>query len=139
MNNTKEKVKLDQVLKFLFTTSDKVLLHLLNGVFDENYKEDEVNIKVSNNEFVDDTLDILRGDMFFQPIDKDSGKVNLKVNYHLEFQTKNDSIMVVRMFEYGFKKAKENLEGSDSIQILYFPRQRVIFFEKTKISKMFCK
>lgn len=132
MNVTKEKVKLDQVLKFLFATSNKVLLHLLNGVFDENYKEDEVTIKVSNNEFVEDTLDILRGDMFFQPIDKTSGKVNLKVNYHLEFQTKNDSTMVIRMFEYGFNKAKENIEASNTVQTLYFPRQRVIFFEKNK-------
>lgn len=45
--NQKEKVKLDQVLKFLFSTSDKVLVNLLNGVFDANeakelFDEDEI-------------------------------------------------------------------------------------------------
>jgi hypothetical protein len=35
----KEKVKLDEVLKFLFSTSNKVLIKLLNGIFDEKFKE----------------------------------------------------------------------------------------------------
>ncbi|MEG2917826.1 MAG: DUF4351 domain-containing protein [Clostridium sp.] len=132
MENSKEKVKLDQILKFLFTTSDKVLVKLLNGVFEENFKEDEVVIKVTNNEFIEDTLGILRGDMFFEPVEKNSGINSSKVNYHLEFQTKNDSSMVIRMFEYGFQKAKENSEKSDGIRTMYFPKQRVIFFEENK-------
>ena len=51
MKNTKEKVKLDEVLKYLFSTSNKVLIKLLNGVFDENFNEDEVSLTVANNEF----------------------------------------------------------------------------------------
>jgi len=66
LESTKEKVKLDQVLKFLFSTSNKVLINLLNGVFEENFNVDEVSLTVSNNEFIQDTLDVLRGDMFFR-------------------------------------------------------------------------
>ena len=58
----KEKVKLDEVLKFLFSTSNKVLVKLLNGIFNENFSVDEVELTVSNNEFVEDDLGILRGD-----------------------------------------------------------------------------
>ena len=47
MKNTKEKVKLDEVLKYLFSTSNKVLIKLLNGVFDENFNEDEVSLTVA--------------------------------------------------------------------------------------------
>ena len=50
----KEKVKLDEVLKFLFSTSNKVLVKLLNGIFNENFSVDEVELTVSNNEFVED-------------------------------------------------------------------------------------
>ncbi len=46
MNNTKEKVKLDEVLKYLFTTSNKVLINLLNAIFEENFKEDEVDLTI---------------------------------------------------------------------------------------------
>ena len=56
----KEKVKLDEVLKFLFSTSNKVLVKLLNGIFNENFSVDEVELTVSNNEFVEDDLGILR-------------------------------------------------------------------------------
>ena len=55
----KEKVKLDEVLKFLFSTSNKVLVKLLNGIFNENFSVDEVELTVSNNEFVEDDLGIL--------------------------------------------------------------------------------
>lgn len=36
----KEKVKLDEDLKFLFSTSNKVLVKLLNGIFEENFNDD---------------------------------------------------------------------------------------------------
>ena len=52
-------------MKFLFSTSNKVLVKLLNGIFNENFNVDEVELTVSNNEFVEDDLGILRGDMFF--------------------------------------------------------------------------
>ena len=73
----KEKVKLDEVLKFLFSTSNKVLVKLLNGIFNENFSVDEVELTVSNNEFVEDDLGILRGDMFFDILNKDYNKTQL--------------------------------------------------------------
>ncbi|MGL4772586.1 MAG: hypothetical protein ACRC2K_03385, partial [Clostridium sp.] len=127
MSISNEKVKLDEILKFLFSTSKKVLLKLLNGVFEENFNIDEVELTVSNNEFVEDDLGVLRGDMFFDIINHDINKIS----YHIEFQTKNDNTMVVRMFEYGFKKGKEQSDNSDKRRI-YFPKQKVIFFEENK-------
>ena len=93
MNRTKEKVKLDEILKYLFSTSNKVLLKLLNAIFEEDFKENEVNLTVSNNEFIEDDLGILRGDIFLDLINQKQDKVS----YHIEFQTKNDTTMVVRM------------------------------------------
>ncbi|WP_438543651.1 hypothetical protein [Clostridium sp.] len=131
----KESVKLDEVLKFLFSTSNKVLVKLLNGLFNENFEEDEVNISVSGNEFIEDSLEILRGDMFYKALHRD-GK---NINYHIEFQTKNDSTMVIRTFEYGFKKAKEESLNGDSVKEIYFPRQKVIFFEENKSIEEYIK
>jgi hypothetical protein len=123
-----EKVKLDEVLKFLFSTSKKVLVNLLNGIFEENFNSDEVQLSVSNNEFIMDTFDTLRGDVFFDILNNEYEKVS----YHLEFQTRNDSTMVIRMFEYGLKKGKEQAGNKDNFKTIYFPKQKVIFFEENK-------
>ena len=128
MSISNEKVKLDEVLKFLFSTSKKVLVNLLNGIFEENYRSDEVRLAVSNNEFVMDTFDTLRGDVFFDILNSESEKIS----YHLEFQTRNDSTMVIRMFEYGFRKAKEQSRNNDDFKTIFFPKQKVIFFEENK-------
>lgn len=128
MSISNEKVKLDEVLKFLFSTSKKVLVNLLNGIFQENYSSDEVKLSVSNNEFVMDTFDTLRGDVFFDILNSKSNKIS----YHLEFQTRNDSTMVIRMFEYGFRKAKEQSRNNDDFKTIFFPKQKVIFFEENR-------
>ena len=129
-----DKVKLDEILKFLFNSSQPVLVKLLNSIFDENFKEDEVSVTITNSEFVEDTLEVLRGDMIFKIFNKeDEDFEKHKMNYHLEFQTKNDNTMVIRMFEYGFRKGKENITtGENNIKKLYFPKQKVIFFEENK-------
>lgn len=46
-----ERIRLDEIIKALFSTSNGVLLKLLNGIFDENFKEDEVEISMENKEF----------------------------------------------------------------------------------------
>ena len=41
--------------------------------------------------------------------------------------------MIIRMFEYGFRKGKENADyDGDNIKRLYFPKQKVILFEENK-------
>ncbi|MDY4574545.1 MAG: hypothetical protein SPD90_05765 [Intestinibacter sp.] len=54
----KEKIKLDEILKRLFTTSDKVLIKLLNAIFEENFNPDEVSVSITNSEFIDETLEM---------------------------------------------------------------------------------
>ena len=66
MKSTKEKVNLDEILKSLFSSSDKVLINLLNGIFDEDFKEDEVSISIANNEFIGPNFDVIIGDRFFE-------------------------------------------------------------------------
>ena len=128
----KERVKLDEVLKFLFSTSHDVLVKLLNGIFNESFEVDEVDIAVSNNEFIEDDLGVLRGDLFFDLVNRS----NDKISYHIELQTKNDSTMIVRMFEYGFKKGKEQESHQTDKQMdmktIYLPKQKVIFFAENK-------
>ncbi|WP_252215053.1 hypothetical protein [Clostridium sp. VAP41] len=43
--------------------------------------------------------------------------------------------MVIRMFEYGFKKGKEQAGNRDDFKTIYFPKQKVIFIERNNSIK----
>ena len=123
-----EKVKLDQIMKVLFKLSKKVMVNLLNGLFNENFNSDKVTIDYGNPEFITDDLGRIVGDLFITIRQK-----NYFYRYHIEFQTANDQTMVIRMFRYGFEKALEinELDPKEEIR-LDFPRQLVIFLEENK-------
>ena len=127
------RVKLDEVLKSLFNVSKKVLIGMMNSLFHEDYDIDSTEVTFENNEFVTDDYDIIRGDLFLK-ISND----NKPYHYHIELQTKNDKTMVIRMFEYGFKKAKElskcggDKNTEDDETVIYIPKQLVMFIEENK-------
>ena len=80
-----ERVKLDEILKSLFTVSSKVLVNMLNSLFKENYVTEATEVSFASNEFVDDAYNILRGDLFLKL--SDANKFN---HYHIEIQTLNE-------------------------------------------------
>ncbi|WP_459931719.1 RpnC/YadD family protein, partial [Desulfosporosinus burensis] len=123
-----ERVKLDEILKSLFTVSSKVLINMLNSLFKENYAAEATEVSFASNEFVDDAYNILRGDLFLKLSDAD----NKSDHYHIEIQTLNDDSMVIRMLEYGISKAKEiaKYEGDQEETVFYIPKQLVIFIEQ---------
>ena len=125
-----QRVKLDEIVKSLFTVSKKVLITMMNNLFKENFDDEMTEITFENNEFISDDYDIIRGDLFLK-----ISKENKPYHYHIELQTRNDSTMVIRMFEYGFKKAKElaKYDGDDPEEIVIFiPKQLVIFVEQNR-------
>ena len=122
-----ERVKLDEILKSLFTVSSKVLITMLNSLFKENYVAELTEVSFGSNEFVDDAYNILRGDLFLKLSD-----VNNSNHYHIEIQTQNDDRMIIRMLEYGISKAKEiaKYAGDQEETVFYIPKQLVIFIEQ---------
>jgi hypothetical protein len=123
-----QRVKLDEILKSLFAVSKKVLVTMMNSLFHENLDVNTTEVTFENTEFVSGEYDIIRGDLFLK-----ISKNEKPYHYHIEVQTLNDATMVIRLFEYGFKKAKElaKYEGQDET-ILYIPKQLVIFIEQNK-------
>jgi hypothetical protein len=101
---------------------------MMNSLFKENYDLGNTEITFENNEFVTDDYDIIRGDLFLK-----ISKEKKPYHYHIELQTKNDETMIIRMFEYGFKKAKEISRNSEAEEtVIYIPKQLVMFIEENK-------
>ena len=127
------RIQLDELLKLLVKSSEKMMVPLLNRLFNENYEIDKTKIQVSNGEFIKKRaekglptpfLDVLRADLFLI-VTTDDGKEKV---YHLEIQLRKDEEMAIRIFEYGYLKAEEMRKTN---QLIYrFPKPLVIYFEK---------
>ncbi|MGL5676988.1 MAG: hypothetical protein ACRDDX_11280 [Cellulosilyticaceae bacterium] len=121
-----ESVKLDQILKSLFEVSSKAMIGVINECFDKNYEADEVVIEKQDPHYIKENLDYesIEADIVF--------KIN-DVKYHIEFQTRNDKTMEIRMFEYAFYIAKQDAKvQEDGVMTLHIPNQAVIFIEENK-------
>lgn len=122
MNN--ESVRLDQIVKSLFEVSSKAMVGIINECFGKDYIPEAIVIEKQPSRFIKEHLD-------YESIEAD---IILKINdikYHIEFQTKNDKTMEIRMFEYAFYLAKGDAKvEDDGIMTLYIPNQAVIFIEQ---------
>ncbi|OAA90785.1 hypothetical protein [Clostridium ljungdahlii] len=122
-----EEVKLDGILKTLFSTSHQVLINFINQMFDVDYSEDDVIVIPGKTEFPleDFNYDFIKADLILNFSRKER-----KTVYHIEFQTKNDTSMAIRMFQYGFHIGKEDSILDNNTKVVYFPKQLVIFIEE---------
>lgn len=121
---TTENVKLDQIVKSLFDVSSKAMIGVINECFNKDYDPEQVIIEKHNPHYIKENLD-------YEAIEAD---IILKINdvkYHIEFQTKNDKTMEIRMFEYAFYIGKSDAKlEADGIMTLHIPNQAVIFIEE---------
>lgn len=124
---TTSSVKLDQIMKKLFTLSHQATLYMVNSLFDENLTLDEVTIHPSNGEFINDTYERLFGDIYLTIETKLE-----KITYHIELQTLHDASMALRMFRYGFEKGLELSKLGKRKNLIVFPKQVVLFLEQNE-------
>ncbi|WP_304123367.1 hypothetical protein [Methanosphaera cuniculi] len=125
-----EYIKLDEILKSLFTVSNKVLINMINTIFHENYNTKDTTITRRNTEFITPEYNVLKADLILELKSKKKNQ-----DYHIEFQTKNDKTMIIRMFEYGFSYAKQKYdqrEENDEKILFYMPKSIVMYIEENK-------
>ena len=120
---------MDAIMKILFRLSDKLTIRMINSLFNKHIPLDAKviaeNVEIHRFSQTDPTVEEIRADMILN-ID---GK-----RYHLEFQSVNDKTIPVRMFEYGFIIAIQEVKSyithiRNGIKLNY-PKQYVIFVEQ---------
>jgi len=121
-------------MKHLFSVSKPTLVKMMNSLFKADFDPETVEIIQTNPEFGDFELEIIRGDMFLRFRDT-AEEADAKPNhFHIEFQTRRDRLIGIRVFGYAFNKAKENerLENADDDGeiVLYMPKSLVIHVEE---------
>ena len=94
----KKKIRLDETLKMLFSVSKPLVINIVNYFFSEDFDaNDEYDVEFTSTENVDLKIELKRADLFVKV-----GKIN---TYHFEFQLNGEKYMVLRMFDYGYRKA----------------------------------
>jgi hypothetical protein len=102
-------VKLDKVMSTLFDATHGSLVNLMNGLFHRDYSPDEVEVVAESGKFVKEDFSVIEGDMFLRVEERSHLAADGKPHkFHLEFQTRPDGLMALRLFEYDFQKAKKD-------------------------------
>ena len=128
-NSQGARLDLDGLLKFLFALSDVMIIRMINSLLHKRIPLDAkvIRVSVEPRRIMSDgkSISALRADMILL-ID---GEL-----YHIEFQTKGDKTMIVRMFSYGFEIVMSEIEGradyADNEITLNYPKQFVIYLEE---------
>ena len=118
----KKKIRLDETLKMLFSVSKPLVINIVNYFFSEDFDaNEEYDVEFTSTENVDLKIELKRADLFVKV-----GKIN---TYHFEFQLNGEKYMVLRMFDYGYRKA---LSEQKDENVICFPNQAVLYLEEAK-------
>jgi hypothetical protein len=120
---------MDGIMKMLFRLSDKLTIGMINSLFG---KDIPLDAKVTS-----ESVEIHRFSQTEPAVDEIRSDMLLNINgerFHAEFQTVNDPTISVRMFEYGFTIAIQEIKSylthtKDGIKLNY-PKQYIIFVEQ---------
>ena len=120
---------MDEIMKMPFGLSDKLTIRMINSLFGKNIPLDA--------KVIPENTEIHRFSLTEQAVEEIRADMILNINgekYHAEFQTVNENLMPVRLFEYGFMIGIQEIKSyithiKDGIKLNY-PKQYVIFVEQ---------
>ena len=110
-------LRIDEAIKYLFSSEKQALIRLVNGTLGENYDIDTTELVELNTEFINrnsapgepeaESFDLERiiADMMFSL----NGVV-----HHIEFQTKADQTIAIRIIGYGAGHALSRLKNHEA-------------------------
>ncbi|OON92380.1 MAG: hypothetical protein ATN34_00295 [Epulopiscium sp. Nele67-Bin002] len=126
----RESIKLDEILKSLFTASPRMYLGTIDKLYDTNYLEQYISGELTDADIHLSQTDFIRETLGFELLKADLIIIIKGMAYHIEFQTRHDE-MAIRFARYGVEYGIQNKEfnpesGAYKIPI---PEQSVIYLE----------
>jgi hypothetical protein len=113
----------DLVFKRLIRLSPGAIVRFINGLFGSSHPTHSA-VDYPNTETVSGKLRHLLSDTVIL--------IALRSTYHIEVQTKGDSQIAIRVFEYGLAQALRTQTTEDSIIHVKFPEARLIYLSPSK-------
>ena len=111
----------DDVFRTMCQKMPYLLIPLINEVFGTTYSDKEPIVQIRNEHF-EKGKEIISDAIL---------RIN-ECTYHIECQSSDNDIMVVRMIEYDFSIALESIQGNkDGTFDMYFPKSCVVYLRKS--------
>lgn len=132
INSSKTSLNMDSIMKRLFTLKNKKpIIDFLNSIYGDDIGYDAMvyypNVENLNRN-INNGLLSFRADLYIEVAYKDK-----LYDYAIEFQTKYEKDMGIRIFRYGFDKAVKNFIGLNKSNLdITFPEPYLIVLEKEK-------
>lgn len=114
----------DDVFLTLLEKLPRLIIPLINEVFETNYTEEDEVIQLK--------------DMHQTPAGRRITDSTLRIKdkwYHIECQSTQDSTIIIRMIEYDFSIALEYVRKTDGKYVMDFPRSCILYLRHTKNTK----
>lgn len=119
----------DKIFKRILSLSARAVINLINGLFGTDYPTDS-SITYNWTEFEDDSLQKTLADTIIT--------VNGIHSYHMEAQMENDTDIVFRVLDYGFRHANRTRSTQQEPYLLRFPEPKVIYlYSETQIPEKY--
>jgi hypothetical protein len=122
-NPTCENTPFDDVFRTLLEKCTKLIIPVINEVFHTSYDWNEPVQLLANEHFV-------YTDGKYQKRITDSHLLIQNNGYHIECESRSGTGIVIRMMEYDFHIALQNIEKTDGQYTMEFPHSAVIFIRK---------
>ena len=126
MSNNKQKQQwqiFDKLFKRSMHLSNNAVLNFINGLYDQEYNIEHDKLMYVSTEYVTSNYKKEFSDIVIM--------VNNKEKYHMECQIQDDKTMSIRVFEYGYLNAKDDMISNDETITLEFASPKVIYLEHT--------
>ncbi|RKL62647.1 DUF4351 domain-containing protein [Thermoanaerobacteraceae bacterium SP2] len=129
-NGRKKTIHYDETLKNLFNISKRLTIYAINSLFQKNISQ-SAKIEQINREYtrLDKTTAIADTVLNIETEERTT-------KYHIEFQTLNDKTLIIRMIDYGFRIAIDDLDFNkikpDEQITIEFPSQIIIYLKHSK-------
>jgi hypothetical protein len=101
---------LDASMKRTFSLDARSLVIFINSAFGKSYDVDKAEVIFLTTEYINSDLVKTLGDLVFS-IDGD--------RYHIEFQTKSDGSILIRIFEYSVRDAISNRKSESDTRLSF--------------------
>lgn len=118
----------DDVFRTMIEKSPELIIPVINEVFQTSYAKDEKIVQLRNEH------QTVEGEVITDSLFRIQKKT-----YHLECQSWPDSTMVIRMLEYDFYIALDNVRKENGEYVIEFPRSCVLYLRHNHNTSDFIK
>ncbi|GHU58067.1 hypothetical protein AGMMS49975_24330 [Clostridia bacterium] len=123
---------IDKTAKKLMHFPDPVIVDFINALFSYDFPLDS-KVSYINNDYQGNHFDELRADVMLRIRGEKDGKP-FDVKFHAEVQSENDKTMALRVFQYSYMQALDDVKISKNGSLIELPlaEPKILYVDKTR-------